>query len=687
MLHNSLYMKTQKNKLVIIIASVVASICLLSAAGLGIFLLVRPSRAEDAPTSWTVTFDSNNNSGVTCTQTLEVGQPLKSFADILYEFPGFSRAGYGFTHWATLNDSILYNNQAFELKTDSSFDTTNRTVTLYAQHLIKTYTVTFVTDMPAKDKSDKPITVGGVMDSAHVTDNQASITYGTNVSIGSVYTPTIDPAYENDYFFAGWFLSDDFTDELNVPLDDLRDPQGSNGSFAHFFASTASDNITLYAGYSQAKYYISFDPNMPDGVADKVNNKPTGSMLQSVPATQVPAFPLPHFGYNIQGWHFLYWTTKPDGTGTKYFDGQGVSGLTESGETVTLHAQWAPNVYKIKYNPGDVGKEGDSVIPDKEVAYDYTSSADVATFATVHTNTFSSTGRTFFGWTREEGGFVVESGAEREKYEYGHPNYDSNNSIVYFANTPYDKNIPLNWTDGDNAEINLYAVWEANSYALEFNTQTGQVINGNAWGAYENQFDGDYDFGSELPDALQIQKKGYVFLGWYLTPMPIQADVDANYAYVNALLTEHGSIPDNNGFVELKDGNQMVNLSGSRMKTEMDEEILGKFTGSVTSVTLYARWYYKYGSIDIELGKAASDDYIDSYPAPEVIAGHHYYGDIYRRGQEFKFKYSSTLSGQVAVLYYEGTDTRVSKDGDGYWVIPADKTGTEVKLYVMFENA
>ena len=45
-------------------------------------------------------------------------------------------------------------------------------------------------------------------------------------------------------------------------------------------------------------------------------------------------------GFTREGYLFIGWTTKEDGTGTGYYNSQSVNNLTTAGETVNLYAKW-----------------------------------------------------------------------------------------------------------------------------------------------------------------------------------------------------------------------------------------------------------------------------------------------------------------------------------------------------------
>lgn len=123
---------------------------------------------------------------------------------------------------------------------------------------------------------------------------------------------------------------------------------------------------------------------------------------------------------------------KSDGT-VLYFDEADAtykgSDFGKAGETVVIKANWIPNQYSVAYHPnGGSGSMSSS-------QYSYGASAPLSE------NSFIKTGYQFMGWSTEENGPV--------KYK--------------------DMESILNLSDVDGSVIDLYAVWEANTYTNTIN--------------------------------------------------------------------------------------------------------------------------------------------------------------------------------------------------------------------------
>jgi len=101
-------------------------------------------------------------------------------------------------------------------------------------------------------------------------------------------------------------------------------------------SSIASDGdiITLYAQWNEL-YYIAFNAN--ESSVGATSGSATGTMTnQTVINDTATAIKTSTFA--LTGYIFLGWNTKADGTGTFYGDGQKVTNLTTTGNTITLYA-------------------------------------------------------------------------------------------------------------------------------------------------------------------------------------------------------------------------------------------------------------------------------------------------------------------------------------------------------------
>ena len=114
------------------------------------------------------------------------------------------------------------------------------------------------------------------------------------------------------------------------------------GGALHLDADT-----TLYAQWRANAYKVAFDAN-----------KVTGTMVDETFAYDRPQA-LAANGFKRDGYTFIGWNTKPDGSGDGYADGQEVLNLTaKDGGTVTLYAMWTRVAGTVAWTKTDA-KTGD----------------------------------------------------------------------------------------------------------------------------------------------------------------------------------------------------------------------------------------------------------------------------------------------------------------------------------------
>ena len=101
----------------------------------------------------------------------------------------------------------------------------------------------------------------------------------------------------------------------------------------------SSENNSITLNVRKPVYNVVFHSN------DGTNNNTRQSFVYGV-SQNLTANPYTRAGYTYDGW-----TTKANGTGTRYNDGQSVSNLTSTdGANVNLYAKWIPNNYTITYD-------------------------------------------------------------------------------------------------------------------------------------------------------------------------------------------------------------------------------------------------------------------------------------------------------------------------------------------------
>lgn len=231
---------------------------------------------------------------------------------------------------------------------------------------------------------------------------------------------------------------------------------------------TTPGNQTLYAQWNANVYEIKLDSQgaINSGTGVYYQKYDAGNFLTNACEKQISNINIPtKTGYTFGG----YYTGK-DGTGIQYVDDAGgiLSTKTTFTENTTLYAKWTANTYKIVYHAnGGTGEMEDSI-----GTYDR--------IIKLSSNLFERTGYTFSGWATSVEGKVIYT----------------------------DKESISNLTTKAEDVINLYAVWDVNSYCVSYDYWTN---GGDA--ASANGKDINYNEPIEL-SVTATKGNGYTFVGW-----------------------------------------------------------------------------------------------------------------------------------------------------------------------------
>ena len=322
----------------------------------------------------------------------------------------------------------------------------------HAGEVITLYAVWEANTYTIKFKNNKPSNASGVLS-------------GTMDSVNCVYDTALTLELV-DYSLVGWTFKGWATSASgNVEFKDgadIKNLTDVNGS-----------TITLYAVWEAHSYNIQFNSNKPADASTEL----TGSM-SNITCFYDTAFTLVENDYILEGWMFKGWATTANGE-IVYSDLAELNNLTETnGKVITLYAVWGRHAYTVEYNSNKPNMASDTVSGTMEkTACTY----DVLTH--LSSNNYSLTGWTFKGWANTPNGDVVYlDGAEIK-----------------------------NLTSEVNGNVVLYAVWEANSYTVEFDankpaSSTAKIIG--------NMEDVTLDYDSEIDLTNKFVLEGWTFLGW-----------------------------------------------------------------------------------------------------------------------------------------------------------------------------
>ncbi|WP_294429092.1 InlB B-repeat-containing protein [uncultured Treponema sp.] len=228
-------------------------------------------------------------------------------------------------------------------------------------------------------------------------------------------------------------------------------------------------NVVLTAQWVQTDFTLTFNGN--GGKTAAGVEEVEQSFAKDVPQTL-------HSNHFVKdGYGFVKWNTKPDGTGISYPDGHF---LSISKDTV-LYAVWGKN-HTVTFN-GNGGK-----IPETNES-EYSQEFISTVSAKLYENRFEYTGMSFAGWNTDKDSEVTL------------PEYSAEKSLVF--------------ADSDS-DLTLYAIWKVNNVTVTFNGNGGSFMQDS-----EEITETIQNFAANTTKKLDINpfsKEGYVFVEWNSEP-------------------------------------------------------------------------------------------------------------------------------------------------------------------------
>ena len=294
-----------------------------------------------------------------------------------------SRTGHTFVGWF---DAQTGGN---EFNFGSGGTPVTKDITLYARWAATTYTVSY--DVNGGDS-----------------------TAPASETVPNGYTATEPPRpTRSNYAFTGWFDAQSGGNEFNF---------GNGGT-------QVTTDITLYAGWTQTYYTVTFDPNYVGSGTSPTQNVPGGGTAVSESPSRT--------GYTLANWY-------TDENGSTLFDFD----TTITGDT-TLYAQWTANQYIVSLNKNN----GESGTPTLQATYD----------ALLPTNQAVPTPPVYE--------YFDTLANTKVEVSYVFQGYFANNNGT--GTLYYDKNMdPKNNWDQDSAAT-IYAHWKKPTYTVTLDKGTG----------------------------------------------------------------------------------------------------------------------------------------------------------------------------------------------------------------------
>lgn len=163
-----------------------------------------------------------------------------------------------------------------------------------------------------------------------------AIQYADSDTISALGTLFIHTGWK----IVGWDTKADGTG-TRYRIGDTIAQSGDHGAWGNDEAGS----LVLYAIWARTGYTVIFNPNSTAYTGSMGNQTFEYNVSQVLSAN----------GYRVLEYRFDYWTTEPDGSGTRYEAGYSLSQMTtEDGATITLYAQWVACTHLGGAYPGTV---------------------------------------------------------------------------------------------------------------------------------------------------------------------------------------------------------------------------------------------------------------------------------------------------------------------------------------------
>ena len=232
-------------------------------------------------------------------------------------------------------------------------------------------------------------------------------------------------------------------------------------------SETNGATITLYAVWKANTYNVRYDSNKPRNASGIIegNTATTSHTYDKIESLGTNR-------YSLVGWTFLGWAKNSDATAAEFEDTVTVKNLSdEDGGIVKLYAVWKANAYTVIFNgnkPAGASTSLSGTMANVPLTYDNGENLPEVGY--------TLKGYTFLGWAlgRDES--------------------------VTFRNKATVKNL----ISANGGSVTLYAIWQAESYTVSFETSGGNLAD-----SVTATFD------EKLPDVTPAVRKGYNFKGYF----------------------------------------------------------------------------------------------------------------------------------------------------------------------------
>ena len=338
------------------------------------------------------------------------------------------KKGYTFKGWNTQSDGkgTMYQ------PGDNYYTDQDENVTLYAQWEVMQHDVHYDANGGSGAPADQ------------------TKTYGKDLTLSST-KPT-----RGGHTFLSW----------NTKADGTGDTYQPGATYTH---DQDGGTVTMYAKWRVWKHTIHYNANSG-------SNAPTDQTK-----TYGQALSLSSSKPTRNGYTFLGWNTKADGTGTDYASGVNYT-HDQDGGTVTLYAKWTPWKHTVTYNknvPASSKSQTVNSLPGNQTKiYDQT--------LTLSNNTPTRTGYAFKEWNTQADG-------KGTSYQKG-------------ASYTYNRT-------SDGGTVTLYAIWTSWKHTVHYDKNVSSTSSSQTVSNMPSDQTKVYETNLVLSTS-KPTRNGYIFTGW-----------------------------------------------------------------------------------------------------------------------------------------------------------------------------
>ena len=400
----------------------------------------------------------------------------------------WNRAGYAFLGWSTDKNATKaeYSNQ--QSISNDWIDTKYPNIHLYAVWKPYTLTVRYHNDGAQKwtsyAKGDTEINVEG----KDVVETE-TVKYDEDYAHSEAGLLDVGRFTRKGYHDSGnWKIgSKTSTNKVKDASNTLPNSKGQGlATYLGVINAFEKGDVTvdLYPEWNANTYTVKYNGN-----GENSGTTPSSSH------TYDTAKNLTANGYVKNGYQFVGWNTKSDGSGTSYSDKQSVKNLTATnGGTVTLYAQWKPYSLTIRYHGDGVLKDGSTNVSGKDVLLE-----EKVAYNGSYTHLKDATKLSKDGYTPNNGNWIVGKN--------GTTVVSSNKSLANGETVGIYLGC-INSFHKSNVTVDLYPEWIANTWTVKYDANGGN-------GSMENTTH-VWNGGIKVRKNT-FEKPLYTFRGWNLS--------------------------------------------------------------------------------------------------------------------------------------------------------------------------